>query len=168
MTELKTVAARVPTLAPASTLAWEALVNIGPRQSLGKSPLGERFIIPIVGGEFQARPSGSGGVPASWRDNFRGVVLPGGADRQLWRSDGVRELDALYEMQAVDGAVLTIRNRVLIDDPAGGERYAFSHVQVTAPEGPHGWLNRRVFVGTLHPQPPETATVLIRVWLVHL
>jgi hypothetical protein len=157
MADFATAVASAPRLAPSTTLAWEALVAIGPRQALGRSPLGERFIIPILGGEFK------GAVNS---DVLQGKVLPGGADRQLWRSDGARELDALYEMQLDDGAVLTIRNRVLIDDPAGGERYAFSHVQVTAPEGPHGWLNRRVFVGTLHPQLPETASVLIRVWMV--
>ena len=157
MTDLYAIAAGVPRHAPATTLAWEALVAIGPRQTLGRSPLGERFLIPILGGEFKGTINGHA---------LQGKVLPGGADRQLWRSDGVRELDALYEMQMDDGAVLTIRNRVLIDDPAGGERYAFSQVKVTAPEGSHGWLNRRVFVGTLHPQPPETASVLIRVWMV--
>ena len=77
-------------------------------------------------------------------------MLPGGADRQLWRPDGVRELDALYEMQHEDGSVFTIRNQVTIHEAEGQPRYAFSHVKVTAPEGPHGWLNQRVFVGTLH------------------
>jgi hypothetical protein len=144
-------------LAPTSVLAWEAVVDVGPRQDLGLSPAGERFIIPILGGQFAGDVDGH---------RLRGQVLPGGADRQLLRPDGVKELDALYEMQTDDGAMLTIHNRVLIDAPEGGERYAFSQVRVTAPEGPHAWLNRRVFVGTLHPLPPERQAVLIRVWMV--
>lgn len=155
MNDLQAIFDSVPRRAPSTTLAWEALVDIGPRQTLGKSPLGERFLIPILGGQFQGALNGHA---------LRGRVLPGGADRQLWRADGVRELEALYEMQHEDGTVITVHNRVLIDDPTGGERYAFSQLQVTAPQGPHDWLNRRVFVGTLHPLPPERAAVLIRVW----
>lgn len=140
--------------APSLTLAWEARVTISSRQSLGKSPNGERFIIPITGGRFE-------GIRG-----LRGQVLPGGADRQLWRADGVRELDALYEMQHDDGSTFTIHNQVLIHESPAEGRYACSHVRVTAPEGPHGWLNHRVFVGTLHPQPPAEGAVIIRVWLM--
>ncbi len=143
-----------PLQPPVTALAWEAWVTVSARQALGRSPLGERYIIPITGGRFEG-PRG-----------LKGRVLPGGADRQLWRTDGVRELDALYEMQHDDGSVFTIRNRVLIHETVQGGRYALSQVAVTAPEGPHDWLNRRIFVGTLHPQPPERQEVLIRVWRV--
>lgn len=142
---------------PSSVLAWEAVVDVGPRQNLGMAPGGERFIIPILGGQFAGEVQGH---------TLRGKVLPGGADRQLLRPDGIKELDALYEMQLDDGAVLTIRNCVQIDAPADAPRYAFSHVRVTAPEGPHAWLNRRVFVGTLHSLPPERKAVLVRVWML--
>ena len=99
--------------------------------------------------------------------NIRGTVLPGGADRQLIRKDGVRQLDALYELQADDGAVITVRNRVLIDDQGSGRpRYAFSTLEITAPEGPHAWLNRGVYVGTLDSLRPQRAAVLIRVFKV--
>ena len=147
-----------PAQAPSSVLAWEAVVEVGPRQSLGMAPGGERFIIPILGGRFAGQVQGHA---------LCGKVLRGGADRQLLRPDGIKELDALYEMQLDDGAVLTIHNRVQIDAPADGPRYAFSHVRVTAPEGPHGWLNRRVFVGTLHSLPPERKAVLVRVWMLN-
>ena len=143
-----------PAPAPEVRWAWEAEVEIGERQALGPSPLGERYIIPILGGQF-AGP------------RMRGKVLPGGADRQLWRPDGVKELDALYELQVDDGAVITIRNRVLIDESVLPERYARSVVQVTAPAGPHAWLNRRVFVGTLHSLRPARTAVCIRVYEVN-
>ena len=54
-------------------------------------------------------------------------------------------------------------DRVLIDDSVA-PRYARSHVQVTAPDGPHAWLNRRRLVGTLQTLRPEHEAVLIRVW----
>jgi hypothetical protein len=157
MTPFESIVQTHPLQAPLIVLAWEAVVQVSPRQDLGMSPAGERYIIPIVGGQFAGDIDGH---------VLRGRVLPGGADRQLLRPDGIKELDALYEMQHDDGTVLTIHNRVTIDVPADGSRYAFSHVKVTAPEGPHAWLNRRVFVGTLHGLPPEQQAVLIRVWML--
>ena len=145
----------IPIIPPSAHLAWQAWVDIGPRQDLGLSPAGERFMIPILGGRFEGQVENV---------SLQGQVLAGGADRQLLRPDGVKELDALYEMQTHDGAVLTIHNRVLIDDSAQPQRYVMSHVRVTAPQGPYEVLNRRVFVGTLHPLPAEQQAVLIRVW----
>ena len=137
--------------APVAELAYEAEVDIGPRQSLGSSALGERFMIPILGGRFEG-------------PRMRGVVLAGGADRQLLRPDGIKELDALYEMQTDDGAIITVHNRVLIDEQAQPERYLRSVVQLRAPLGPHEWLNRRIFVGTLQGLQPERAAVIITVY----
>jgi hypothetical protein len=152
--------AAVPPLAPeirlvppATEFTYEAIVDIAPTVAIGAAPLGMRAMVPILGGQF-AGP------------RLRGKVLPGGADRQLLRADGVKLLDALYELQADDGAVITVRNRVLIDAPPGGPRYAFSMLEITAPEGPHAWLNRGVFVGTLHGLMPQRQAVLIRVFRV--
>jgi hypothetical protein len=138
---------------PRTEFVYEAIVDIAPLVALGDSPLGERRIVPILGGTF-AGPE------------LRGKVLAGGADRQLVRKDGARQLDALYEMQTDDGAIITVRNKVLIHDPAGGTRYAFSSVEITAPEGKYGWLNRLVFVGTLQSLQPSRAAVAIRVFKV--
>lgn len=144
-----------PLSPPTSHLAWQARVHIGLRKDLGASAAGERFMIPILGGHFEGQVEGV---------TLHGHVLAGGADRQLLRPDGIKELDALYEMQTHDGAVLTIQNRVLIDDSVQPQRYVMSHVRVTAPQGHYDVLNRRVFVGTLHPLPVEEQAVLIRVW----
>lgn len=145
-----------PARAPATRLLWEALVDIGPRTDLGTGPLGLRGIVPIHGGEFRGGP----GFEA-----LAGSILPGGADRQQARPDGARELDALYEMQVQDGAILTIRNRVIIDETGPGPRYALSRIAVTAPAGPWAWLSRRVILGTLHPARPLREAVIIRAWL---
>lgn len=140
-------------MSPALQLAWTAEVDIGERQALGPGPMGARFLVPILGGHFTG--------PC-----LRGCVLPGGADRQWQRPDGVRELDALYEMQADDGSLITVRNRVLVegDDPA--TRYARSVVQVRVPQGPHDWLNRRVLIGTLESLRPARAAVRVGVYVL--
>jgi hypothetical protein len=148
--------AALPLAPPATRLLWEALVDIGPRTDLGTGPLGPRGMIPILGGEFRAGPGFAG---------LSGTILPGGADRQQTRPDGARELDALYEMQVQDGAILTIRNRVIIDESGPGPRYALSRIAVTAPAGPWAWLSRRVILGTLQPARPMREAVLIRAWL---
>lgn len=151
---LEDLAAALPAVAPQAALVWHAAVTIGERQPLGAGPTGDRFIVPITGGRFW----GAGPF-----ESLRGQVLPGGADRQLVRRDGVKELDALYEMQCEDGSILTVRNRVVIDESVD-PRYARSHVEVVSPDGPHGWLNRRLLVGTLQSLRPQAAAVLVRVW----
>lgn len=144
---------------PATRLLWEARVDIAPRTDLGTGPLGPRGIVPILGGAFRGGP----GFEA-----LSGQVLPGGADRQQARPDGARELDALYEMQVQDGAILTIRNRVVIDETGPGPRYALSRIAVTAPVGPWAWLSRRVILGTLQSARPMREAVLIRAWLAEV
>lgn len=145
----------------ATTLLWEAVVDIAERKDLGEGPLGARGIVPILGGSFRGGP-GMGADQAA----FHGTVMAGGADRQLLRPDGAKELDALYEMRVADGAVLTIRNRVLIDESVPGPRYAMSRIHVTAPAGKWSWLNRRLIVGTLQSARPARASVIVRGWLV--
>ncbi|KMO18559.1 DUF3237 domain-containing protein [Methylobacterium platani] len=140
----------LPLVMPRMEFVYEAVVEIAPLVPLGESPLGERRIVPITGGRFQG-------------PRLRGTVLPGGADRQLVRKDGVRRLDALYEMKTEDGAILTVRNRVTIDPGRdGAPDYRFSTIDVTAPEGPHAWLNRLVLVGTLASLRPAQEAVLVR------
>lgn len=146
----------LPPIPPSTRLLWEALVDIAPRVDLGVGPLGPRGIVPILGGTFRGGP----GFEA-----LSGMILPGGADRQQARPDGARELDALYEMQVQDGAILTVRNRVVIDETGPGPRYALSRIAVTAPAGPWAWLSRRLILGTLQPARPMREAVLIRAWL---
>jgi len=114
-------------------------------------------MVPILGGRFHAGPAGEG---------LDGVVLAGGADRQLLRSDGVKTLDAVYEMQVDDGTVLSIHNQVIVDEARVPDRYAMSVIQVTAPEGRFDWLNRRLVLGTLQSARPERLAVIIRAWLM--
>lgn len=134
-------------------LLWQACVDIAATEDLGEGPYGHRFIVPILGGWFV----GGEGLPA-----LNGTVLAGGADRQLLRRDGIKELEAIYEMRCASGEVLSIRNRAIIDAARLPHRYALSRIEVTAPEGPMAWLNRRIIIGTVQPLRPTREAVLIR------
>lgn len=143
---------------PRLELALEIIADVAPAQDLGAGPLGVRRMVPILGGAFE----GKGALGAA----LKGRVIPGGVDRQLVRTDGVRQLSALYELQADDGAVITVLNKVLVEDRAGGGRYAFSTPEITAPKGPHDWLNHHVFIGTLDSLRPARAAVRVRFYRV--
>lgn len=154
---LQALAAALPVPQPRARLVWSAAVDIAPREALGGSPLGERWIVPITGGRFWGAPG---------FETLSGQVRGGGADRQLLRADGIKELRAEYEMETADGAVLTVLNEVIVDEAVQPERYAVSRLRVTAPEGPHAWLNRRLFAGTLQSLRPGRQAVLVRGYLV--
>ena len=154
---LRRLADGVPVLALHGRLVWQAVVDVGEREPWGLGPRGERWGVPILGGHFWG---------ASGFEGLHGQVCAGGADRQTLRPDGIKELDALYEMRTHDGAVLTVLNQVLIDESVQPERYARSCIRVSAPQGPHDWLNRRLFVGTLQPLRPARQAVLVRGYLL--
>lgn len=154
MTPEELLATRQPVL-PAFSLIWTAVVDIAPREDLGETPEGHRYIVNILGGRFFAGPGIEG---------LSGEVLPGGADRQLVDRQGFKTLDALYEMRTEAGEVLTIHNRCKIDETVPGAPYKLSVISVTAPKGPLDWMNRRVFVGTLETARPDREAVIIRGW----
>ena len=154
---LRRLADGVPVLALHGRLVWQAVVDVGEREPWGLGPRGERWGVPILGGHFWG---------ARGFEGLHGQVCAGGADRQTLRHDGIKELDALYEMRTHDGAVLTVHNQVLIDESVQPERYARSCIRVSAPQGPHDWLNRRLFVGTLQPLRPARQAVLVRGYLL--
>jgi hypothetical protein len=143
------MSSQIPLYMPQTEFVYEAIVDIEPSIDLGNGPLGPRAMVPITGGTFEG-------------PNLRGTVLAGGADRQQVRQDGVRTLDALYEMQTDDGAIITVRNQVL-SIPDAETRFSF--IQITAPEQ-YAWLNKSIHVGTLNSLRPGRAAVLIRAYRI--
>lgn len=144
---------RIPVVLPRTEFVYEAIVDIAAPMTLGASPFGERFMVPITGGSFEG-------------PGLRGTVLAGGADRQLLRRDGAKNLDAVYELKTDDGVVISVRNTVLSRSPKNAPRYVFSTLQIVAPEGKYGWLNDFVYVGTLDALRPQREAVVIRVYKV--
>jgi len=121
---------------PRCELAFEARVSIGELLQIGSSAYGLRQLIPITGGEV------SGPL-------LQGEVVPGGADWQLVRPDGVLELDARYTIRASDGALIHVRNRG-IWHALGGKSYVRTVPRFEAPlDGPHAALNQSMFLGTV-------------------
>lgn len=141
-----------PEPAPRTELAIALVADLAETVPMGMGPLGERRIVPILGGRFEG-------------PGISGTVVPGGADRQLVRRDGARVLEARYELRTDDGYYISVVNTAIVDGD-GASRYARSTTELTAPDGPHAWLNKRKFVGTVTSLRPERAAVLIRIYTV--
>jgi hypothetical protein len=82
---------------PQLEFIFAAQVAVEQPLDLGDVGKGARRIVPIAGGEFSG-------------PNMRGKVLPGGADWQVIRTDGVAELEARYTLRTDDGALIYVRN----------------------------------------------------------
>ena len=155
----------IPVLGPvlAPVLVGTLDVAVGPPLVVGAGPGGERRIVPILGGTA-AGP------------RLAGEILPGGADFQLIRPDGVAEIEARYAIRLADGALLYVVNRglrhaapedmarLLRGEPVPPERVYFRTAPVfetAAPE--HAWLTRSLFVGVGERRPDS---VRVRVFAV--
>jgi hypothetical protein len=127
---------------------FRAEITLAAPQELGEGPLGRRRVIPITGGRFAG-------------ERLSGRVLPGGADWQVIRADGVADLDARYTLETGDGALIYVHNKGYRHGPedvirrlAAGETVDPSHYYMrTTPwfetgDGRYAWLNRIVCVGT--------------------
>ena len=77
----------------------------GAQQIIGRAPYGERRIAPILGGEFEG-------------ERLRGVVLDGGSDWILVRSDQVWELNVRLVLRTNDGDLIGMSYRGLRHGPA--------------------------------------------------
>jgi len=132
---------------PNLELLYTARIEIDRPLSLGNTPHGERRIINITGGAF----SGS---------RLSGRILPGGADWQIIRSDGIAELEARYTLETHDGALIYITNwgyrhgppEVMNRLSAGGKVNPLEYYFRTTPRfetgsGEYAWINGIISVG---------------------
>ncbi len=148
-------------MTPELEFAFELRVQVGLPLDVGPIPGGRRRIIPILGGTFE----GSG---------MRGRVLPGGADWQIVRADGLGELDTRYTLETDDGKFIYVQNagirhaspevtaKLMAGQPVDPSLVYFRTVpkfETSAPE--LAWLMRSIFVGTGERYP---ADVLMRFW----
>ena len=127
---------------------FKAEITLAPAQELGDTPQGRRRIIGITGGRFSG-------------ERLSGRVLPGGADWQVIRADGVADLDARYTLETADGALIFVKNKGMRHGPAdvlkkiaAGEAVDPSlYYMRTTPtfetgDARYSWLNRMVCVAT--------------------
>jgi hypothetical protein len=76
---------------------YTSRIDIAAPLDLGNAAYGRRRVINILGGAF-AGP------------RLSGRILPGGADWQIVRGDGIVEVDARYTLETDDGALIYISN----------------------------------------------------------
>lgn len=131
----------------------QVTVTLAPALLVGTMAAGTRRIINITGGHFTGQTLS--GEPLT------GEVLPGGADWQLVRPNGVALLDARYTLRTTDGALIYVQNRGVRHGPptvlaaiARGEAAdPASYYMRTTPTFETGaahyqWLNDLVAVGS--------------------
>jgi hypothetical protein len=148
---------------PTLTLVFTLRVRVGPPTEIGEIGAGRRRIIPILGGTFEG-------------PNIRGKVLPGGADWQIVRADGLAELDTRYTLQTDDGALIYIQNagirhappdvikQLLAGEAVDPSLVYFKTVPKFETSAPAlQWLTRSIFIGSGERYPDQ---VVVRVWRV--
>lgn len=124
----------------------DLVVRIAEPVEIGRISGNLRRMIPIAGGEVLG-------------PRIRGKVLPGGADYQLMRADGVTDLEARYVIETEDRHLIYVENSgvrcgppELMEklrrgepvDPALVYFRTTPRFETAAPE--HEWLMRNLFV----------------------
>ena len=71
---------------------------------LGQTPMGHKRVVNILGGSFEG-------------EKLSGVVLPGGADWLLVRTDGTIELDARYTLRTNAGELVQVTSQGMRSGP---------------------------------------------------
>ena len=110
-------------------------------------PYGERRFIPVTGGKFSG-------------ERMSGIMLAGGADSQLVRTDGVVEMDVRCSLRTDDDVIVFMKTFGFRHGPAEvfarmakgekvdrGEYYFRELVSFEAPKGKYEWLNRLIAIG---------------------
>jgi hypothetical protein len=70
----------------------------------GKTPVGERRVINILGGQVEG-------------PRLRGQILPGGADWQIMRPDGAADIQARYTIQSESNGLVLVSSEGLRHGP---------------------------------------------------
>lgn len=132
---------------PALEFVMEARVTVAPTLNIGVTSRGERRIVPITGGTFDG--------PA-----LRGHVVPGGADWQIVRPDGLIELEARYTLMTEAGGLIYVVNRGMRHGTPAYFRAA-PVFETAVPE--LEWMMRSIFIADAERLSDH---VVIRYWRV--
>lgn len=138
-------------------------VDVGPIRDLGAMPYGRRRIVQILGGTVQG-------------PRLQADIVPGGADWQYLRSDGILELVARYSLLTRDGVEIAVTNRGLrraspeiMERMSRGEPvdpalvYFRTVPAFEAPAGAYAWLNASIFVATAARLPDKVRITVLEV-----
>ncbi len=133
---------------------FEVRAELAPAIVNGESPEGVLQAIPITGGDFQG-------------PDIRGEVIPGGADYQTVRPDGVVEVHAVYMIRTDDGAVINVVNDgIIVPGGDGAATYIRTTPRFTAPIGKYDWLNKHIFLSNLVVKPERPGMVFVQIYKV--
>jgi len=134
------------------TISFEFLMrvaaDVGEPVTMGGGPLGERRVVAITGGTFEG-------------PRLQGTIVPGGADWQIVRADGVLDIDARYALRTEAGVLIRVLSQGYRHGPpeilaalGRGEevparKYFFRTVMRFETGAPAlQWLNRTIAVAT--------------------
>ena len=144
------------------TLFTEFRVQVGAPVSLGNDGFGEARIVPILGGTV----AGPG---------LSGSILPGGADEQRIRADGLTRIHARYVIRAEDGSLIRVDSQGLRHAPpevmaalSRGEKvdpaqvYFRTVIRFETAAPAHDDLNRFLFVSEGRREPDAVVLRLTR------
>lgn len=121
---------------PTTEYAFTIFATIEGVLAVGDTATGQIRAIPITGGEVKGEGIG-------------GRVIPGGADWQRTRSDGVTEIEATYALELSDKTLVKVINRGIIVPPeTGTTAYFRTAIEFAAPNGKWQWLNEAIFLCT--------------------
>ena len=142
---------------PQPELAFFADISarVGPAYEVGHTPLGNRRVIPILGGEVLG-------------DGWKARVLPGGADFQVIVSPTMAHLDARYVLETDAGELIYVKNqairvasaeatlKLIKGEPVDPAAVYFRCVPSFETSSPAlSWINERLFIGAGLRRPDE-------------
>lgn len=131
---------------PQLEFVFEVRARVDPPLELGEAGGLKRRIVPVGGGTVDG-------------PRLKGEVIPGGADWQAIRADGLTQILARYVIRAEDGTMISVENKGVrraapetMRKLLAGERVDPSLVYFRAAPtfevgpGPHAWLTENLFV----------------------
>lgn len=146
------VSGRAQQADPQLEFVLELKVTLGEAFGVGKTPKGDRFVIPITGGTFEG-------------PRVKGEVLSGGADYQLVNSElGRTELEAIYCIRTDDGVSIHVRNTGIIANE-DGKSYFYCTPKFEAPvDSKYAWMNNAIYI--CRPNGFMPGGIVLKVWKV--
>jgi len=148
---------------PALKFVMRLSVEVAAPMELGEIDGVKKRVIPIAGGSFEG-------------PNIKGKVIPGGADWQYTRPDGVAVLEARYTLRTDGGSLISVVNRGFRHGVPGlaamiasgrkvprSEYYFVTSPVFEASDEGLAWLTKAVFVGEAERQADR---VVVDVWQV--
>ncbi|RDI18161.1 uncharacterized protein DUF3237 [Pseudacidovorax intermedius] len=135
----------------------EVAVDVGQPLVLGRGAQGLRRVVPILGGTARG-------------EGWTARVLPGGADFQLFVTDGCSVLDARYGMETDAGDLIYVQNhavraaapevmaRLMRGEPVHPSEVYFRCTPTFETDSPAlRWITERLFVGSGVRHPAQVA-----------